>query len=500
MDQALVGFVRALRVAGADASPAETIDAAETLALVGYADRQALKQAWRLVLAKTLAEKDIFDQVFDRYFASHALAPAPAGAAGRGPDGEAASAPGPSAAEPMAGAADPKAGDSAGDKAGDKAGDDAGHGDAGDGPTALERLLRLADAQAADAGAAPSVELALALVRAAQRAGIDEIRFASQQSYYTARLLDALPIAPLDERLRELLLAPTPTPGLAEAAELARLQAARARLQGAARAWVAQRFELYGRGATESFMNQVVVERPLGRMSPPDMLRMKTVVARMARRLAIRYSRRRRVTLRTQIDVRRTVRANAGHDGVPVHLEFKHRRRDKPRITAVCDVSGSVASHVRFLLLFLYALRGEVTDLRCFAFSDRLKAIDAPLQTLPFDDAMDLILRELGHGSTDYGQALADLEAHHADAIDRQTTLLILGDGRSNHSNPRLDLMAELADRAKRVVWLCPEPPHRWGSGDSVMRKYQPYCNQLRHCANVADLERAVDDALAAYA
>lgn len=485
MDQALVGFVRALRVAGADASPAETIDAAETLALIGYADRHALKQSWSLVLAKTLAEKEIFDEVFDRFFASQTLSASKATHRRGAAEGSADTGPG----EP------PDAAQTREDL------------------TPLEDLLRLsgADSAAADGttddgdevagrAAAPSVDLALALSRAAQRAGIDEIRFASQQGYFTARLLEALPIAPLDGRLRTLLLAPQAEHTLAHAADLARLQAARARLQGAARAWVAQRFELYGRGATEAFMNQVVVERPLGRMSPPDMLRMKTVVARMARRLAIRYSRRRRVTLRTQIDVRRTLRANAGHDGVPVHLAFKHRRRDKPRITAVCDVSGSVASHVRFLLLFLYALSGEVADLRCFAFSDRLKSIDAPLEDLPFDDAMDLILRELGHGSTDYGQALADLEAHHADAIDRQTTLLILGDGRSNHANPRLDLMAELADRAKRVVWLCPEPPHRWGTGDSVMRQYQPFCNQLRYCANVSDLERAVDDALAAYA
>ena len=102
-------------------------------------------------------------------------------------------------------------------------------------------------------------------------------------------------------------------------------------------------------------------------------------------------------------------------------------------------------------------------------------------------------------GSTDYGQAWADLHQLHLATIDRRTTLLVLGDGRSNGTDPRLDLFAELADRARRVVWLCPEPPGRWGSGDSAILRYRPLCTTLTHCATVADLERALDEALAAY-
>lgn len=247
-------------------------------------------------------------------------------------------------------------------------------------------------------------------------------------------------------------------------------------------------------------MTDVVVKRALGRMAPADMDRLRTAVARMAKRLSERHSRRRRVLLRGQLDIRRTLRSNAGHDGAPVNLVFKHKRRDKPSIVAICDVSGSVASHVRFLLLFLYALQGTVTDLRSFAFSDRLKDVTAPLTDLPFDDAMALIMTELGAGSTDYGQALQDLQNQHWECIDRRTTVIVLGDGRSNHADPRLDIFAELAERAKRVLWLCPEPESRWGSGDSCMLRYQPFCTQLSHCANAADLERAIDDTLAAYA
>jgi uncharacterized protein with von Willebrand factor type A (vWA) domain len=162
-------------------------------------------------------------------------------------------------------------------------------------------------------------------------------------------------------------------------------------------------------------------------------------------------------------------------------------------------VSGSVAAQVRFLLLFLYALHDAVGELRSFAFSNRLKDVTVPLETLPFDDAMALILKEVGHGSTDYGQAWVDLHDRHADGIDRRTTLIVLGDGRSNGTDPRLDLFAELAGRAKRVLWLCPEPPGRWGSGDSAILRYRPFCTSLTHCATATDLERTLDEALEAY-
>ena len=308
-------------------------------------------------------------------------------------------------------------------------------------------------------------------------------------------MLHTLGIAALESRLLQLLGNAAPE---AQAQALA-LEGARATLQRAARAHVDHAFELYGRPATEAFMTEVAVQRPLGRMAPADMERMRAAVARMARKLAARHARRQRVQLRGQLDMRRTLRANAGHDGLPYTLAFKQRRRDKPRVVAVCDVSGSVAAQVRFLLLFLYALHDVVDDLRSFAFSNRLQEVSAPLEQLPFDDAMALILKEVGMGSTDYGRAFSDLHERHLDAIDRRTTLLVLGDGRSNGTNPRLDCFAELAQRAKRVVWLCPEAPGRWGSGDSAMLRYRPLCTTLTHCATAADLERVLDEALSAY-
>lgn len=460
MDGALAGFIRALRAAGAEASTAETLDAARAVALVGYADRANLKASLAVSLAKSEDEKAIHDRVFDQYFSAP-------DSADRG-------------AEERTSAAPPQA----------------------TGQPDVDALLALLAGEGARHGGSPgeaqagSDRLRLAMAQAGRDAGVDDIRFASQAPYYARRMLEALGITALEA----LLLARLGAPGESAQAEARALAGARDTLQRHARALVAQRFELYGQPATEAFMTDVVVSRPIGRMSPGDIDRMKTAVARMARRLAARHSHRRRILRRGQLDFRRTLRANAGHDSVPFSLAFKHRRRDRPRIVVICDVSGSVAQHVRFLLLFLYALQGTVTDLRTFAFSNHLKDVAAPLESLPFDAAMELILKEAGGGATDYGQAWVDLRDRHWQAIDRRTTVLVLGDGRSNQADPRLDLFAELADRAKRVVWLCPEPPARWGSGDSCMLRFRPYCNHVTHCASAGDLERAIDEALEAYA
>lgn len=449
MEAALAGYVRALRAAGADASTAEAIDAARAVALLGYASRDDLKAALGVVLAKSEEEKRIHERVFELYFSAPAEAKATTDAPAPAATGEA----------------------------------------------EVDALLALA------AGAGPGRDpdaasaLRLALARAARAAEVDQIRFASQTAYLTQRVLQALGIAPLEARLLRAL-----ADGSAAAqAEAQALQSARDTLQREARALVAQRFEIFGRAATEAFMTEVTVQRPLGRLAPAEMERMKAAVQRMARRLAQHHSRRQRVQLRGQLDMRRTLRANAGHDGVPFTLAYKHRRRDKPRIVAVCDVSGSVAAQVRFLLLFLYALHDAVGELRSFAFSNRLLEVSAALESLPFDEAMALILKQVGHGSTDYGAAWAELHERHLDGIDRRTTLIVLGDARSNGTDPRLDLFAQMADRAKRVLWLCPEPPSRWGSGDSEMLRYRPYCTSLTHTATAADLERTLDEALEAY-
>lgn len=483
MERSLTRFIRALRAAGAPVSAAEGIDAARTLALVGYHDRAVMKESLGAVLAKSTEEKELHDDLFERFFAPAAAPPPPPSPAADS------SAPSDEQNESDDGAAperkQPGSGSSDEPQAGDRAPEDGNGGD----PDQIAQAL-MALAQSGDA-----TRMSQAMTRAATAVGVDNIRFASQTAYFVRRMLENLGLAALEARLLAKMSERT-----AEAqAEVTAMIEARSTLQRNARAHVNQRFELFGRAATENFMNDVAVNRPISALSLRDMERMKILIAKMAKRLAVKHSHRRQVRNRGRIDIRRTLRANAGHDGVPFNVIWKIKRKDRPKIVAICDVSGSVAQYVRFLLLFLYTLHEKVTDLRAFAFSNQLRDVAGYLENMPFEAAMERILLEVGSGSTDYGQALADLQADHWDAIDRRTTILVLGDGRSNNGDPRLDIFQEAAARAKRVVWLCPEPASRWGTGDSCMLEYQPFCSPLAHCSTAADLEQALDDILLAY-
>jgi len=457
MERALTSFVRALRAAGARVSTAEAIDAARTVALVGYGDRAVLKNALGITLAKTEGEKSIHDALFELYFSRQSEAAA-------------------------ADQHEEESAERSGDERESPPGDDE---DALD--YDVDKLMALAQA---GGGAA-----AAAMERAAAAAQVENIRFATQAPYYVRRMLKALGVEKLEHQIVQRLEEHTPA---AEALAQKMIEA-QSRLQKMARKLVDQHFEVYGRRATESFQNDVIAGRAITELDMYDMERVKTVVNRLAKRLADRHSRRQRLKDRGKLDVRKTIRASAGYDGVPFDVFWKIKKRDRPKIVAVCDVSGSVARYVRFLLMLLYALNERVADLRSFAFSSKLSEVGDIMEQQDVEPAMNTILRTAGGGSTDYGQALLDLTENYTNLVDRRTTILILGDGRSNHTNPRLDLFRDLSDQAKRVIWLCPEPPGLWGSGDSVLPQYRPFCASVTHCATIADIERAIDDILLAY-
>jgi uncharacterized protein with von Willebrand factor type A (vWA) domain len=148
--------------------------------------------------------------------------------------------------------------------------------------------------------------------------------------------------------------------------------------------------------------------------------------------------------------------------------------------------------------MFLYNLNDVIADIRAFAFSSHLIDVGDILDDHGVDEAIPKVLEVIGFRPTDYGQALVDLNKQHADAIDRRTTVIVLGDGRSNYANPRVDLLRQVHDRAQRLVWLNTEPESYWGLGDSEMLRYRPFCHVARTCATLRDLERVIDEVLRA--
>ena len=87
----------------------------------------------------------------------------------------------------------------------------------------------------------------------------------------------------------------------------------------------------------------------------------------------------------------------------------------------------------------------------------------------------------------------------HLDQLNRHTTVIILGDGRTNYINPRMDLMQLIQKRSRAVIWLNPEDESRWGVGDSVMQRYARFCHVARTCNSLDQLERIIEEVLRSY-
>jgi uncharacterized protein with von Willebrand factor type A (vWA) domain len=226
---------------------------------------------------------------------------------------------------------------------------------------------------------------------------------------------------------------------------------------------------------------------------------MRALIRQIARRLRERYSKPRKRQRRGHLDVRRTLRRNAAWGGVPFLTAWKRRHRDRPKIVALCDVSGSVARVSDFFLLLIHSLHEVVSDVRSFAFSGHLIEVSDILESKTAEEAMAEIMSKVGFGSSDYGGSFADFERQWIETVTPQTTVIVLGDARSNNLDPGADIVRRISERSKRLVWLNPEGRMTWGWGDSEMPRYQTFCSVVRQCATAQQLERAVSDIVATY-
>jgi uncharacterized protein with von Willebrand factor type A (vWA) domain len=98
-----------------------------------------------------------------------------------------------------------------------------------------------------------------------------------------------------------------------------------------------------------------------------------------------------------------------------------------------------------------------------------------------------------GHYNTDLGYSLQNFTDDFMNTVDSRATFIIVGDGRNNYNDPRLDLFREIARRSHRTIWLNPESPALWGTGDSDMLKYASLCNSVFQAGTLAELTTAVD-------
>ncbi|MFF2348668.1 VWA domain-containing protein [Kitasatospora sp. NPDC058115] len=462
----LTGLVRALRTHGLPIGPAETVDAAAVLEVLGLADRAQVRAGLAAALLRSDGQRGVFDAAFDLFFPLGVGDPEAvrrAAAAGPGPAARDLAAPGAGGPEP--GAPDPTPPD----------------------PAALREHLRarLAAALAADDRAALA-RLAGEAVAAFGRYGAAGGPGRPGSDGWSAhQTLGRLAPETLLARVLAALRAGADGPGPATADLAGDLlpDEIRRRIQDF-RALVATEAR---RRAAELRGTEHVAERAVAPSADridflaaghDQLAELRRTVHPLARKLATRLTARRRRAARGHIDLRRTLRRSLSTGGVPLRPAHRLRRPARPELVLLCDVSGSVAGFSDFTLLLVQAMRDQFSRVRVFAFVNRTAEVTA-LLTRGGGDPAALARRILTeakvtgyHGNSDYGAALAEFADRHLDAVGPRTSVLILGDARNNHRDPRLPALRLIAARARRVHWLNPEQPALWGTGDSAAPAY----------------------------
>ena len=457
-------FIRVLRASDVRVSTAESIEAASVVDVLGVSDKGLLKIGLGQALAKTDVQKEVFAACFDDYFDVAEF-------------------------ETSDDAMDQDADDQDTDDQESNQPDNSDSLDASETsdsseppnqpPASLSEMLLQGDSQA----------LAAAMAQAAASANMSEARLFTQQGLFTRRIMEAMGLAELDERLREARRD-------GDYDRLTKLETVRRELIENVRDYVEKQIAMRTKNAGRLVREDALSRVKLSNMDRSDMVIMRGLIQKLAKRLASMHSRRKKKSKRGTIDVRKTMRRNQSHDGMLFELVWKRVEVNKPKLIIMCDVSGSVASVARFLLMFLYSLDEVMPKTRSFAFSGQCGEISDLLDEKDAEKAMAEILMKFGSGSTDYGRSFADLADAVMDDLDKRTTLMILGDGRSNFGDPGHLILKEMSERVRRVVWLNPEGRSQWNSGDSEMTRLGAYCNSVQVCNSVRHLEKVLDDML----
>jgi uncharacterized protein with von Willebrand factor type A (vWA) domain len=224
--------------------------------------------------------------------------------------------------------------------------------------------------------------------------------------------------------------------------------------------------------------------------------KLRKEVRRLAAALRTRVALRQKRAKTGQLDAKATIRANLKHGSVPI--EIRHRdRKLKPRLVVICDVSTSMRHCSELMLSLIHALQDQISKTFAFAFIDHLEFITPDLADRD-ETAVAQVLERMpsGYYNTDLGTSLDLLSRGLPGHADRHTTFIVVGDGRNNYNDPRLDIFRELARRSHRMIWLNPEAPMLWGTGDSDMLQYAPLCDVILQVNTLAELAAAVDKLL----
>lgn len=458
MDKRIVEFVRAMRAAGVRVSLAEAQDAMRGVDITGSGERSVFKEALRATLIKEARHQPAFDYFFPLFFTANT--------------------------PPLQNIPDNL---SAQDQ---QTLQDALQSLMGQ-MNALQNLLRqLIQGMPFDSDQLQDM---------ANQSGMGESTSMRDRRTLERRMNQQAGMRNVEQLIEELMQA-LEAMGMAQAQRDEIREMLEANAQGLAQqiAQAAGATLAENMGQTEPQPKDDVMDVPFQALDPDDIEQIRGDIRRLAAKLRSRAALRQRRAKDGKPDIRRTMRANLRYGGVP--LEMRHKTHHvKPSLVLICDVSTSVRYCAEFLLTLIYELQDQVTKTESFVFNADLARISDVFREYEPREAVQRALdaNPPGYYATDLGKSLYTYQQDFSGSIGTRTTVIILGDGRNNYRDPRLDIAAALQRRARRLIWFVPEHPSEWGTGDSDMPEYARRSDGCYYVNNLRSLADAVDAVLA---
>jgi len=458
MDKRLIDFVRCLRAAGIRISLAESQDAMDAIDRLGIQERDAFYHAMQTTLVKEHSDQDKFEYFFPLFFDKN-----------NPPMTDLTQELSPEQQDQLQQALESLLGDQ----------------------DALRQLMeQLMNGDLFDDDQ---------MREFAENSGMQHSDSMYQQNWFLRRMMRQ---ASLD-RVRDMmeqLMEQLREAGMSEDA----LQEIREMLEANAEALAEQLANFTGSSIAENMARREPERKPdvedldFQYLSAEEAEQVRDEIKRLAAKLKSRASLRQKRAKNGDIDPRRTLRANLRYGGTPVELKRKTRHL-KPRVVVICDLSGSMRYMSEFALTLTYMLHDVIAKTRSFIFIDNMVEVTHHFQAARPEIAVRKVLQEnpRGYYSTDLGYSLNTFQQEFWDSIDSRTTVLMVGDGRNNYNNPRLDIADNIRRRSRRVVWFCPETQYQWGTGDSDMDRYAPHADGVYLVKSLRQLGEAVDEILA---
>ncbi len=457
MDKRMVQFIRALRAAGVRISLAESIDAMRGVELLGANNRDLFRAAMKTTLVKESKDQNTYEHYFPLFFGS--------------------------GQPPMQNIPDNLT------------------------PEQQQTLKQALQSLMGDLGALKDLLRQLLqgkpfnddqLQNAAQQSGLNNADDMKMRQWMERRMQRQLNMQQIQELIDQLMKALEEMGMEGEAREQIRQM-----LQENAQGLSDQVSQYTGASLAEQMADREpdpkpdLLDVPFTQLSDEDVEHIRDEIRRLAARLRSRASLRQRRSHSGTLDPRKMMRANLRYDSVPLELRFR-TRHVKPCLVLICDISTSMRYCAEFLLTLIYELQDQVAKTNSFVFISDIVDISMVFNECEPARAVERVLSENrpGYYNTDLGSSLATFRKEHMGLITGKTTVIILGDGRNNHNDPRTDIAQELMRKSRRLIWFNPEHPAQWGTGDSDMLQYAPLSNGVYRVSNLRELAAAVDKIL----